>query len=84
MIGRDLESQALERDAVVAADGAIVLLTQNIFELLQSCGDEGVALLGGSHHELTIEGRAIDFIEGSCCSAISVMPAAASSLTKRS
>lgn len=63
MVGGDLQRQALERDTVVAADGAVVLFAQDVFELLVSCGDEGVALLGGGHHELEIESRAIDFVE---------------------
>jgi len=43
LVSGDLQAQALERDAVVAADRAVVLFAQDVLELLESCGNEGVA-----------------------------------------
>jgi len=66
------------------AHGALVPLAQDVYELFESSGDEGVALLGGWYHKLAIESGAIDFIEVTVGLGHGGDAAAASSLTSRS
>ena len=59
LIGRDLESPALEGDTVVLVDRTLILLTENVIQSRTDEGHEGGTLDGRFHGKFPVESRQV-------------------------